>query len=615
MSAQATSRTGAFTPEATESETPVDEAKAARITKRITGKGGLLDKKREAGAETPGITFSYQRGREQKHGVSVSLWPDRTEKVSKDDIKTALPAFITKNSDLLNDPRYSLGVWDDGKGTIWLDVSTVVHDPALAEFAGRKYNQMGAFDMNENNAGRNGFIDTGGTGEPPSNMLPAGERLDALNKEWDEKNSELGPVTQARPEEPAPVPRDRPRSPKESEALSLDHVLNSPDMTKYASAIVDKFKTSVPGFEDIDDNDPHAALKEISSRLQDNVRFWWDRATPSERAEWRKWYDYANSMSKRWAGDFDTNWHQVAAVNAILSPQTPWDMNVTLTRNVLTTLKEDPTMTSKEKKFMSEAIKSYLDKKKPEDRNTAEMKKLKEDTDAMKPGMKLSDMNDTQGGVFLRIHQQATGKMLDTHDHNLEPTKGEDKKTAWMIDWPDLSKVVSVWRDGSMKNINDKLGWNHKVRSFYNNHVAPEDPRWTTIDTHAVAAATMLPVGSTDDAVVNAFNNPNHKASGYNGTYVVYQDAYQKVAKQLGVLPREVQSVVWEKARRTLTDVGKRSLQEQPELTAAIRAEVKSGKITPAEGRTQIAELYREHSKLGEVEGSEESQPSENEPF
>ena len=105
------------------------------------------------------------------------------------------------------------------------------------------------------------------------------------------------------------------------------------------------------------------------------------------------------------------------------------------------------------------------------------------------------------------------------------------------------------------------MGNQHKVRNFYNNIVDPHSTAGdVTIDTHAIAAAHLRPFGGSDVEVQHNFGSapgvakrPKRwvaaKISGESGAqdlYGLYADAYREAADQLGILPRELQSITWE---------------------------------------------------------------------
>jgi integrase len=69
-----------------------------------------------------------------------------------------------------------------------------------------------------------------------------------------------------------------------------------------------------------------------------------------------------------------------------------------------------------------------------------------------------------------------------------------------------ISKALSILDDGSIANISQRLGDQHKIRSFYNNIIAPDSPAGdVTIDTHAVAAGHIRPMGGSTEEVLHNF--------------------------------------------------------------------------------------------------------------
>ncbi len=582
----------------------VDEKKVERLATRIPS---ILNTKRAAGATSPGITFNVSKGQERKNGFAVSIYPDLSQQLTAAPTREAVSEFIRNNWELLSNPEHSLGIWDDTKGSsgkVWMDVVATFNSKALAEFAGKKYNQVAIGDISKYQAGLDGDVPTGGTGETIPNLPPASERLNTIKTEHATSTHEpviQGPVTAANP---LPTVRDRPRQPEELHKLSLDAAITEPDMRGFLETVADKFR-KIPGFKNVP-KDPVAAVKEISSRLQQNIKFWYEKTTPGERSTWRRWYDLAKKMSQDWGSEFGVNWRTVAAINSRFSPQMPWFQNVTLTRTLLETMRENPTVTEPLKALMNEALARRSD---PKERAEF-LSKIK----GVEVGQKLSDLDNFQTGVFVRVfNEDKHPGGLQTHDHELEP-QGQEGVTGWNADWPSLESIVSIYRDPSRKNVNSELGINHKVRSFYNNHVMPESPDWTTVDTHAVAAALMRPVGSLDYETKDNFGGATHKASGYRGNYFLYQDAYEKVAKELGILPRELQSIVWEKARGAVSPEAKRAIQDSEfKAINQIHKQIDSGKMTPAQGREAILKYYKEMNES--MPGSTPAEADATEPF
>ncbi len=111
------------------------------------------------------------------------------------------------------------------------------------------------------------------------------------------------------------------------------------------------------------------------------------------------------------------------------------------------------------------------------------------------------------------------------------------------------AKGLALILDDSIDTLYEAIGNQNKVRSFYNNLYDPSNRGMTTIDTHAVAAALLLPLSSSSPAVYDNFSSFDNKASGNKGTYPIYQEAYERAAAIVGVLPREMQSITWEMVR------------------------------------------------------------------
>jgi broad specificity phosphatase PhoE len=400
------------------------------------------------------------------------------------------------------------------------------------------------------------------------------------------KESEIrGPVTAARVQPNVARGRGRQRTREEGSKLSIEHVLSEPDMKKFAETTVEKFKT-IPGFENVPTRSIPGAIREISRRLQQNIRFMFDRATEGNKALWRTWYDLAKKMTEEWGPEYGVHPHVVAAVNAKLSPQMDWYNNVTLTRAVFDTVRDNPSFTENDRDFLRSKIDQMS--------NDKERNAFSNELADMKIGQKLDTMNDAQAALMMRAHNEMTRSLL-THDHNLKLT---GDFTGWSKSFDELRAVMSIIRNPSFENVDRELGGNHKVRSFYNNHVSPESADWTTVDTHAVAAATLMPYGSKDKQVIDNFGNPKHAASGYRGTYWLYQHAYEQVAKEVGMLPREVQSIVWEQMRAELSPEAKRAIQALKfKPIRDIHKLIDQKKITAEEGRKRILDIFAEYSK------------------
>jgi hypothetical protein len=574
-----------------------DDKSLDRYAKRIVS---LTDSK-------GGASFDVTSGKAPTKGFATSLYPDRTQLVEKGELTPeTIKAFAQKNADLLKQPAHVVGTWNDEKtGKTYLDVSYIAPNENIAKHAAEMFNQKAYWDVKGKKE-----VATSGNGEPMENMPPALERVPQAKASF-AKTQELpqgevrGPVAAALPEG-TDNSKGRVRTVQESQHLSLDAIKAAPDTEGYRKKVVAQFLTQ-PGFRDIDASDTNKAIDEINNRVQQNLQFLYERATPEDRALWKQWYDFAHDMSHRWGKEYGIHGDVVSAINARLSPQMEWNNNVSLTRRALDTIKKDPTVTQADLEFLKDKITKPEDTE--ENPRTTTSKNLEarqlEALAGMKVGDKMSELNELQAGMLMRSHNELYAARSPLHDHNLKRIPGDYLK--WSKPFQDLADVVDIYRNPSFENVSKLLGGNHKVRSFYNNHVDPSSPLWTTIDTHATAAGNLYPYGGSDKAVTSNFGNPNHKNTGVNGVYPVYQDAYEKVAQKNGILPRELQSIVWEQMRKELNPAAKRMVQDAQKKAIekgavgpfeTIWAKAEKGEITRAEAQKQlVAEFEKWNAK------------------
>jgi hypothetical protein len=156
---------------------------------------------------------------------------------------------------------------------------------------------------------------------------------------------------------------------------------------------------------------------------------------------------------------------------------------------------------------------------------------------------------------------------------------------------------VDILENGSIQNINDLMGQGHKIRNFYNNIISPNSTRGhVTVDTHAVGAAHWKPFLQKDVEVAHNFGGSvpgtpgagKNAASGLQGTYPVYAEAYKQAAAEVGVSPRELQSITWEGIRSLMSRENKRGTIRQD--VAKIWQDHEAGKITIDQARDKIVE-------------------------
>jgi hypothetical protein len=124
------------------------------------------------------------------------------------------------------------------------------------------------------------------------------------------------------------------------------------------------------------------------------------------------------------------------------------------------------------------------------------------------------------------------------------------------------------------------MGNQHKVRSFYNNILDPHSANNdVTMDTHAVGASLARPLGGSTTAVMHSLNltpnadkhppgwkqAPTSKATGNQGIYGLWADAYRELAEELHIEPRVLQSVTWEAKRQLFPEEMDKAVKRQIE--------------------------------------------------
>ena len=102
--------------------------------------------------------------------------------------------------------------------------------------------------------------------------------------------------------------------------------------------------------------------------------------------------------------------------------------------------------------------------------------------------------------------------------------------------------------NGDLNKISDAMGDMHKVRSFFNNIEVPfSDFGDITIDTHAIAAGWMKPLGSKDDLTyqglglqkLNAPNPLEPQFRHYQGKSIIQGHSQFQVVSETPIESRE----------------------------------------------------------------------------
>jgi len=348
-----------------------------------------------------------------------------------------------------------------------------------------------------------------------------------------------------------------------------------------------------PGFRS-SANSPEGVIRDFMNFVEANLLWLFDQVPEETRNRSRLWYDGGNALAVRWGERFGVPPRAVAAVIASLSPQKDWYQNVSLAERIL-----DITSHKGDHVF---------------DEQMAETARRIYDKPAYAPGLDAIS-GKSLNEVDVRVHRAMWVRIYDEtyNPRGFRITTPEGDfigEATGKVSWGsnvEIAKALAVLADTSRENISGNMGGKHKVRSFYNNLIAPNDGGDVTIDTHAVAAALLRPLSGSSAEVHHNFGSspapdqqaPNWRAAknaadfGIQGVYGIYADAYRSAAAARGVLPREMQSITWEAIRGLFEAKAKRAKDENSltgQVNAAWRA-FEQGRATIDETRRAIEDL------------------------
>lgn len=348
--------------------------------------------------------------------------------------------------------------------------------------------------------------------------------------------------------------------------------------------------SSIPGLEGATRGalNSDSSGEKIIQRLAENLVWLYKKVPKKLRQRSKLWYDGGRRAAEVWAQRYGLRPRQTAAIIAIFSPQTGWFANMSMAERLL-----DVYFSARRQKA-DQAMLDWFDTDQGKKYNRADVegKSLEE----------LIQANDfKRAAVWVRAYDKAHNSesryTLSPEGGTLgidqKPTGTGPAKTSYMTN-RSIEAALSVIVDGSVDNIFKQIGSDFKVRDFYNNIFNPENPNAVTVDTHAVGAALFSVVSANDSVVADNFGNPGNMTSGQKGTYPIYFEAYRRAAKQLGILPRELQSITWEAIRALFDSSEKTKLRPQVE---AIWKKADKGEITAEQARKKIFKLAGRFSK------------------
>jgi len=325
----------------------------------------------------------------------------------------------------------------------------------------------------------------------------------------------------------------------------------------------------------------------------DNLLWLYNNAPEEIRNVSRNWYLGANKTSQELAKKHNVSNESSAGVIAALSPQMDWNKNVSLADRVISIYNRSQGRPLEKDAF--KALRQIYEK--PGSPYASDIK-------VIESGVPFQELTNNQKAMYVR----AVDKTFNSTNYNLSNPIGDivglalnKDGTPSKISWgsnTDIGKAISVLDDPSIENISRSMGDAHKVRNFYNNIVNPnyayDNPLVgdVTIDTHAVAAASMKPFSGESPEVKANFGSGGGSAntvlSGAKGTYGIRADAARLAAQEAGIMPREMQSVTWDVARTMFPRTFK--TKENVQAINAIWDMYKKGKISLNDARSAIVE-------------------------
>ena len=305
-----------------------------------------------------------------------------------------------------------------------------------------------------------------------------------------------------------------------------------------------------PGFKALEGMSTEDRVKFVSAMQKENLEWVMDKLPQGFQDRAKLWYTGANRFSEELSSKYGVPRQSMSGVLAALSPQKDWFQNASLAERVA-----DAAINNRNFPWSSEM--SAVVNKYPtfktggRGKNAAIWESIQ--------GKKYSELETTkQKAMWIRAYDEAhnpkTYRAL-TPEGDLGEiilAGNSPKDIAWG-GFNTIEKAVDALESGGdFKILSDTMGGQHKVRNFFNNIEVPfSDMGDVTIDTHAIAAALMRPLGGDDRLVAQGLGaiGGQNKSLGAKGNYGFIADDYRDVADNRGLLPREVQSITWEGIR------------------------------------------------------------------
>jgi hypothetical protein len=286
------------------------------------------------------------------------------------------------------------------------------------------------------------------------------------------------------------------------------------------------------------------------------------------------WYDGARRIAEGMGKQFGLTVEQAGGILAVFSPKKDWFQNVQLARNLADIMRNhmdvvigsDPSHKAAMKDMIEAATTDQAERRKMMKAITGKtVRQLWDATDEEAQARAAWGVRALSEAIHGREYQTINPEGDDLGVFRTQKGTGPPQDIVWQSVDAKV-KAMRIFLDGSAENISGNLGLQHKVRSFYNNITAPNSLTWdVTMDTHAVAAATLFPLGSVSTLVTQNFGGAGTGVGGggNRGIYWLNREAYLRAAKELGIQPRQLQSITWEAARGLFPQEVKQHVRSQ----------------------------------------------------
>ena len=352
-------------------------------------------------------------------------------------------------------------------------------------------------------------------------------------------------------------------------------------------------------------------LRQAVDMMKGNLRFLWDLFPAKVRERSMKWYDGAHSISEDLSQKHDFTINQTAGALAALSPKFDWFRNVSWGKRIVGLYRDLEEVNYRMKSEIITHL-QYADRWGTFE-NTLKLLRKNGASNATITetiakhefkwnligrrtlGKRWSELDDEGRAIMIR----GVDDMVNVSTYEIVAPEG------YVLDWArtkegmgklspqsyeNMAAAIAILRDGSAENIHVQLGQAHKVRNFFGNISSPNSRLlFTTVDTHANAANMLLPLATSSPEVKHSLSGPDTNSTGLIGTYAVHMQSYLELAEELGIFPRQLQSVTWEVIRELFSPESKRG--DVVELTRSVWKDYNNGLLNEHETRKRILEI------------------------